>query len=438
MAEHINDDLNALNLPSDNDREFGRVEPWPEPVDLAALLDEIASALGEYVYCDQRMLERDALWITSTWLSHHPAIDAFPLLIITAPDKGCGKTRYLELIGELACKPIFAGNITGAAVFRILNERNGPTVLIDEWDSLGGKVKAMMTNLVNNGYRRRSAWTYRAASKDGASSKGLDRYRLWGPKVLCGIGRATPTIMSRAHITNLEKKPSDHRVEAIGAQGRTRFGILNRKLARIVADYYEAYGPAIELATETDRVGNRGGDNWLPLRAVGILAGERWTEIADRLAEMFSSQTDEDPSAGAELLRDLLPAFTESGKEKLTSEHLIRALSEDLEKRWANFNGYGKPITARQLAKLLRPYGVRSRTVAIGDQRLKGYHLEDLWPKVKAYGAPEEEQATDLLGPLLDELEGKGESGDDGGKEDDTSRDDAAPKKPDGDERSPD
>ncbi len=405
MALDNKDIVSDIKLPSEEDREFGRVEPWPEPVDLDELLDEVVSAMSQHVYCDANMLRRDALWIVANWLSDHPALDAFPLLLITAPDKGCGKTVYLELIGELVRKPIFAGNITGAALFRVIDAREGPTVLIDEWDSLGQKSKDMMTNLVNNGYRRKSAWAYRSASKDGTASRELDRFRIWGPKVLCGIGSATPTIMSRSHVTKLERKPRNQVLQAVSAGNRASFGIFVRKLARAAADFHDDFGDALEQVRTTDKVGNRGGDNWLPLRAVGLLAGERWAAIADRLAAMFATQSEDDLSAGAELFRDMGRVFDAVGKTRLTTEHIIRELKTDAENRWANYNGYGKPITDRQLAKILRPYGVRSRTVAIGVQRFKGYHIEDLHPKIEAYGAPDDEQVTDLLGPLLDDME---------------------------------
>ncbi|MFL9955305.1 DUF3631 domain-containing protein [Paraburkholderia nemoris] len=401
---NIRTDLDDTTLPSDDDREFGRVKPWPEPVSLAELLDAIVAALSKHIFCDPNMLRRDALWIVASWLSDHCALDAFPLLVITAPDKGCGKTVYLELVGELVRKPVFAGNITGAALFRIIDERKGPTVLFDEWDSLGEAAKAMMTNLVNNGYRRKSAWTYRVASKDGAASRGLDRYRIWCPKVLCGIGRPVATIASRAHITKLERKPSGHALEPIGVSHRSHFGVLNQKLARVTADYFDDFGEAVEQARRTDAVGNRGGDNWLPLRAVGILAGERWAEFADQLAVMFSTQTDEDPSVGGELLRDIGVVLTETGKVRITTAALIQALSEDPEKRWANYNGYGRAITDRQIAKLLRPYGVKSKAVTPG-VRHKGYLVEDLQPAIEAYAARGDEPERDLLGPLLADMD---------------------------------
>ena len=40
---------------------------------------------------------------------------------------------------------------------------------------------------------------------------------------------------------------------------------------------------------------------------------------------------------------------------------------------------YGKPLNDRGLAVRLKPYGVKSKPVRIGDVVLKGYTTEDLW-----------------------------------------------------------
>ena len=54
---------------------------------------------------------------------------------------------------------------------------------------------------------------------------------------------------------------------------------------------------------------------------------------------------------------------------------MIAALCEDLEKPWATFDR-GRPITARQLADLLRPFRIKSVDLRFGSQNLKGYRLD--------------------------------------------------------------
>jgi hypothetical protein len=49
---------------------------------------------------------------------------------------------------------------------------------------------------------------------------------------------------------------------------------------------------------------------------------------------------------------------------------------------------YGKPLDARGLAERLKPYGVRSRQVRIGEASLKGYRRDDLWDVWSRYLPP--------------------------------------------------
>jgi len=57
----------------------------------------------------------------------------------------------------------------------------------------------------------------------------------------------------------------------------------------------------------------------------------------------------------------------------LASEHS----GLDADAPWAEL--YGKPINARKLAELLRPYGIKPRKVKIDGSSLQGYRREDLW-----------------------------------------------------------
>jgi hypothetical protein len=69
--------------------------------------------------------------------------------------------------------------------------------------------------------------------------------------------------------------------------------------------------------------------------------------------------------------------------------HLIN-LDESV---WADLRG--KPLTDRGLAARLRPYGIRSKDVRIGDAVNKGYRREDLHDAWKRYlPSPQEENAT--------------------------------------------
>lgn len=387
-----------VDLPSDEDREFGRVVPWPDPVDGAELLDEILRMLRRFIDCPDAFLKRDVGWIVATWLSHHPAINCFPLLAITAPGKGCGKSVYLELLGELVHKPVFTGNITGAALFRTIDGGQGPTALVDEWDSLSRQAKEEMTNIVNNGYRRKSSKVARSGSKDGSSTRGLERYNVWGPKVICGIGRLTGPLRSRCHTTMLQRRAKGKKLETFGPRHRTLYGVLNRKLARWQADSFDRFGDALEEARGSEhRLEDRDRDNWVPLWAVGIVAGGHWRATLDRLATTLSIVDRGDPEVKEEALRDILLAFTEYGDTELRASKIIERMIEDQEKRWAHYNGNNRPINANQLAELVREYGVRSVQRGPTRGRYRAYVMDEYLLKAAAeHAAPNEDEIPDL------------------------------------------
>ncbi|HET6220842.1 MAG TPA: hypothetical protein VFE11_01700, partial [Dongiaceae bacterium] len=96
----------SLELPSPT--------PWPTPVQGVALLDEIAATFSRYLALPDRAADALALWVL-----HSHAFDASPItprLALTSPEKRCGKTTCLRLVGVLAARPLMAANITPAAL----------------------------------------------------------------------------------------------------------------------------------------------------------------------------------------------------------------------------------------------------------------------------------------------------------------------------------
>ncbi|GEM_PF-5916550 len=85
---------------SANDGIFDEVEPWPEKVNGADLLDELVEAIGRHVIADRETIRAAALWATFTWLID--AVQVAPIANITAPEKRCGKTVMLSVLGKLA------------------------------------------------------------------------------------------------------------------------------------------------------------------------------------------------------------------------------------------------------------------------------------------------------------------------------------------------
>ena len=91
------------------------IEPWPDAVEGGELLHDLVRAMLRYVV----MAEDDAL-AAALWVLHSYVFDVFtctPRLCITSPEKRCGKTTLLDIIGCLVSRPLAAADITSAAIF---------------------------------------------------------------------------------------------------------------------------------------------------------------------------------------------------------------------------------------------------------------------------------------------------------------------------------
>jgi hypothetical protein len=90
-------------------------DPPPEPGH--ALLQDIVAYLTRHVvFPSQRAADAVALWAVHTHLIDD--FDSTPRLAVLSPDKGCGKTRCLEVIEHIVRERLRLVNASVAAVFR--------------------------------------------------------------------------------------------------------------------------------------------------------------------------------------------------------------------------------------------------------------------------------------------------------------------------------
>jgi Protein of unknown function (DUF3631) len=126
-----------------------------------------------------------------------------------------------------------------------------------------------------------------------------------------------------------------------------------------------------------DELGDRAQDCWEPLLAVADLAGEDWPDRARRAAVTLSgTRSAEDDSAGVLLLSHLRTVFVGRDTDRLSTEILLDALRGLDESPWSDW--CGKPLTARGLARLLKPYAIGPHS----DGTTRGYKresFEDAW-----------------------------------------------------------
>jgi putative DNA primase/helicase len=118
-------------------------------------------------------------------------------------------------------------------------------------------------------------------------------------------------------------------------------------------------------------------DIWEPLFAIADHIGGDWPKRAKEAATALSGGDAGGEERGIELLADIKAAFALREKDALTTKTLIAELCADEERPWATWNK-GKPISDRQVAKLLKPFVIISENVQTsetGEDQAKGYRL---------------------------------------------------------------
>jgi len=260
----------AFRTPSENKGNgagqgvaFNDPEPWPEEVNGAELLDEIKGTIERFCVMSPDASAAISLWVAFAW--GHQAFSVSPLLNLTSPTKRCGKSTVLRLVSKLAPRPLVAANISMPALFRTI-EMYTPTLLIDEVDVFL-KWDDQIQGLLNAGHELDTAFCIRC---EGESLEPKP-FRIWGPKVIAGIGKRKDTLEDRSITIELRRKTKEEKVERLVAGALEPSATLRQKLARWSEDNLDILKSADPKIPE--QLNDRACDNWRGLLAIADLAG---------------------------------------------------------------------------------------------------------------------------------------------------------------------
>jgi len=144
----------------------------------SALFQEIKDYIHRYLELPDDFEEISALYVILSWV--YEFAPSIPYLRVIG-DWGSGKTRFLQVVGSICFRPIFAsGATTPSPVFRILEKFQG-TLVFDEADFKDSSAWVEMVKLLNNGYRPGMP-VLRAEKENG---KWYPRsFQVFGPKLI--------------------------------------------------------------------------------------------------------------------------------------------------------------------------------------------------------------------------------------------------------------
>jgi hypothetical protein len=140
---------------------------------------------------------------------------------------------------------------------------------------------------------------------------------------------------------------------------------LARRIARFVADHADAITDADPDMPAGIR--DRESDNWRPLLAIADAAGGEWSTRA-REAAVHGRDAEQDQGRLVMLLADIRDIFADKaakGDDEVTSADLVAALIEIEGRPWAEYGRTGKPMSANQLARMLKRVGIAPEPIWI-------------------------------------------------------------------------
>lgn len=369
----------------------------------ATLLTEVEALIARFIALrDEYQAATVALYVLHTHAQE--VAETTPYLAVLSAEKRSGKSRLLELLAGLCARAEHVSGVSEAALFQLVEARR-PTLLVDEVDAVFAQAAERTEALrgaINSGNRK--AGSIVRGGKDGKPT----RYSTYCPKVLAGIenGKLPDTIRDRAIPIIMRRKPPGVQVERLlWRDAGDAVQAVHDALASWGGKHEDTLRAARpDLPTQLD---DRTAEGWEPLLAIADLAGGEWPDRARVAALALAGDfVDEEESRGVRLLADLRTVLTVDAMATADLLSALNALEESPWGSWHDANG----MSARDLARLLRPYEVKPRTVRLDGATPKGYvraDLVDAWsrylPTVGGGHPPQAPQApqTPRIAPVV-------------------------------------
>lgn len=366
------------------------LEPWPEWVDGAALADGVRAALLSHVaFPSESDADAATLWVIGTYLMDRWQL--WPKLLIRSPEKRCGKTTLLEVLEAHVFRANLASNISPAALYRLI-EAYSPTLLIDEADRFLA-TNEEMNGIINGSHRRRGAWVWRADK----SEAGIEpvRFSTWCPQAIASIGRQMDTLEDRSIRLNLRRRLPGEVVAKLPVDLFESKLPVRRRLLRWTMD--NADRVASSAATPPRKGSDRAQDNWTPLYRIADALGGEWPRRVEAAYMVKEAQPDADveENAGVMLLQDLMVLFEEHRADRLRSADIVRRLIDMEDRPWPEWRR-GQPMTTSSVARLLKPFDLKPRTMRFGLESAKGYEVAPVREACERYCGPVEQDPIEV------------------------------------------
>ena len=354
-----------------------RKDSSPEP----CALDVVREFVSRFVYASDAELDIITAWIAHTYVFE--AYYATPRLAVMSPVFEAGKTTVLNMIVALAKNSILTMNASGPSLFAIIGQEH-PSLCFDEADNMWGEngEKARYRDqlaILNSGYTQDG---FVLRSQSGTAKK----YPVFVVAAFAGKGKLPDAMMTRSIPIKMMPLPSNVEIEDYEPD---LFRGEAARVAETLQNWLAERGPELDLQpVMPDGLKSRKRQIWKVMVALGDLAGPVWSsKIRQAAREIALGITRTSHVSPAEELIHLVTALTQQDKFLPTGDLIsLLKVQRDFESKigWATW--LDNPIIAtRQIANILRPYGIESQQKWMDGENRRGYSAGDfhLWAQAK-------------------------------------------------------
>lgn len=350
-------------------------EPASEAVTGKEIYQELYTLIDDFMVIDEPYKVAFVLWVIfSYWVD---ISEIAPIAWITSPEKQCGKSTLLGLFERVVYRPFTANNITQAVLYRVM-ERYKPCLIVDEIDT-SLKDKGELLGIINAGYSRHASQTPRINNDKGGE---IEAFNAYGAKVFAGIGEMQGTFASRAIRFELRRKHNgDKAVKRLNIKTlpREQTDITKTRIKRWCDDN-------VQLVQVVDvpllGINDRDFDNWYILLQIAKVLG-----VYDKAVNACLAICGKDKEMGTNemLLHDIRNIMVR--RDKIKYADLLNLLNDDELLAWRTYNG-NSPLTTYQLSKKLNAFGIKTKSIRLGQENHKGYEKSQFVPVFERYLPP--------------------------------------------------
>ncbi len=304
-----------------------------------ALIIEIQEFIHRYLAVSPRYERIASYYALFTWV--YDKFNELPYLRALG-DYGSGKTRFLQVIGSICYKPIFAaGATTVSPIFRMLDIHRG-TLVFDEADFRLSDQTADIVKILNSGYMKGFPVWRSDTSKNGNFEPQF--FNIFSPKILATRGQfQDKALESRFLIEEMGKGKlrADIPITLPDCFHDEARALRNKLLTWRLRNFYK---PVLEEVWRGVNIQSRLLQITAPLLAIGT--SEIFRSDIKQFIKEYESEltTDRSLSEEADILRALLVCRVRN------TEPTIKQITEEYNSTFASKN----QIEYRKMGSLVR------------------------------------------------------------------------------------